>query len=286
MPRFETMSRRVVLRGTVELVSGLHIGSGRSAAVNESDNPVVKDFFGRPYIPGSSLKGAIRAVAESLLRGIGSTTAWACDPLEAPCPRPPDDFEPGLKDRRRERERHWSRIVASWDLERQLEGSCTACRLFGSRLFASKLTVPDLAVEGRWNPRHLQYREAGAIDRESETAADAHRLEFEVVPPGTAFRMELAVDNPAEVPADEIGLLLAAIDALDQGWQTLGGKRAFGLGRVAVRLNDARTVTADQLLAGHIAAPVGGEELAKLLAGHRARLTQSLGEGTHVSNPA
>src|SRR5438477_13160132 len=111
MPRFETLSRRVVLRGTVELASGLHIGSGRVAAVSESDNPVVKDFFGRPYVPGSSLKGTLRAAVEGLLRGLERKDAWACDPLEAPCPRPPDDCEPGLKDRRRERERHWSRIV-------------------------------------------------------------------------------------------------------------------------------------------------------------------------------
>lgn len=285
MPRFETMTKRVVLRGTVESLSGLHIGAGRTTAVHESDHPVVKDFFGRPYIPGSSLKGALRGAVEGLLRGLDRKDIWACDPLEAPCPRPPDDFEPGLKDRRRERERHWSRIVASWDLERQLEGSCTACRLFGSRLFASKLTVPDLQVEGKWNARHLQYREAGAIDRESETAVDAHRLEFEVVPPGTQFRLELAVDNPAEGPADEIGLLAAAVDALDLGWATLGGKRAFGLGRVAVRIADARTVTADQLLAGQIAAPVGGQELSTLLAGHRDRLNKTLGEA-HVSQSA
>ena len=285
MPRFETLSKRVVLRGTVELLSGLHIGAGRTSAVSESDHPVVKDFFGRPYVPGSSLKGALRGVVEGLLRGLDRKDVWACDPLEAPCPRPPEDFEPGLKDRRRERERHWSRIVTSWDLERQLEGSCTACRLFGSRLFASKLTVPDLAVEGKWNPRHLQYREAGAIDRESETAVDAHRLEFEVVPPGTQFRLELAVDNPAEAPADELGLLLAAVEALDLGWATLGGKRAFGLGRVSVKIADARTVTADQLLAGQIAAPVNGQELSTLLTGHRARLNQTLGEA-HVSNPA
>lgn len=286
MPRFEMLARRLVLRGTVDLVTGLHIGSGRSTAVHESDNPVVKDFFGRPYVPGSSLKGALRAQVESLLRALERTDVWACDPLEAPCPRPPEDFEPGLKDRKRERERHWSRIVQSWELERQLEGSCTACRLFGSRWFASKVTVPDLAVEGRWNARHLQYREAGAIDRDSETAADARRLEFEVVPPGTAFRLEIALDNPAEGPVDEVGLLLAALDAFDAGWATLGGKRAFGLGRVRVRVNDARTVTAQQLLGGQIAGPVSGAELDTLLAGHKNRLATTLGEGKNVSQPA
>jgi len=97
--------------------------------------------------------------------------------------------------------------------------------------------------------------------------------------------MELAIDNPAGEGPDEVGLLLAAVDALDAGWATLGGKRAFGLGRVSAKIHDARTVTADQLLAGQIAAPVSGKDLETLLAGHRARLNQTLGE-THVSQSA
>src|SRR5262245_8540139 len=133
MPRFDKLSRRIVLTGRVDTLTGLHIGAGRSLSAADPEDPVAKDFFGRPYIPGSSFKGALRAQIEGLLRGLERPDVWACDPLDAPCPRPPEDFEPGLKDRRRERERHWARIVSGWDLDRQLEGSCTACRLFGSR---------------------------------------------------------------------------------------------------------------------------------------------------------
>src|SRR4029077_12850827 len=35
-----------------------------SLEIGGSDNPVVKDAFGRPYVPGSSLRGKIRSLLE------------------------------------------------------------------------------------------------------------------------------------------------------------------------------------------------------------------------------
>ena len=45
--------------------TGLHIGAGKgSLEIGGADNPVVKDAFGRPYIPGSSLRGRLRSLLE------------------------------------------------------------------------------------------------------------------------------------------------------------------------------------------------------------------------------
>ncbi len=54
------------LSGTIVLLSGLHIGAGDSEMrIGGTDNPVIKHpHTQEPYIPGSSLKGKIRALLE------------------------------------------------------------------------------------------------------------------------------------------------------------------------------------------------------------------------------
>src|SRR5438552_5303404 len=56
---------KLILEGARQCESGLHIGAGKvSLEIGGSDNPVVKDAAGRPYIPGSSLRGKIRSLLE------------------------------------------------------------------------------------------------------------------------------------------------------------------------------------------------------------------------------
>ncbi|MDD1649697.1 MAG: type III-A CRISPR-associated RAMP protein Csm3 [Methylococcaceae bacterium] len=54
------------LTGVLELVSGLHIGSGNTEMhIGGTDNPVIKHPLTlEPYIPGSSIKGKIRSLLE------------------------------------------------------------------------------------------------------------------------------------------------------------------------------------------------------------------------------
>lgn len=54
------------IKGQIELVSGLHIGSGNAEMhIGGTDNPVIKNpVTNQPYIPGSSLKGKMRSLLE------------------------------------------------------------------------------------------------------------------------------------------------------------------------------------------------------------------------------
>jgi len=54
------------ISGRIELVSGLHIGSGNAEMhIGGTDNPVIKNpVTNEPYIPGSSLKGKMRSLLE------------------------------------------------------------------------------------------------------------------------------------------------------------------------------------------------------------------------------
>src|SRR5499426_3470066 len=56
---------KLILEGELHCETGLHVGAGKgSLEIGGSDNPVVKDAFGRPYIPGSSLRGKVRSLLE------------------------------------------------------------------------------------------------------------------------------------------------------------------------------------------------------------------------------
>src|SRR6478609_1249593 len=56
---------KLILEGELHCETGLHVGAGKgSLEIGGSDNPVVKDAFGRPYVPGSSLRGKLRSLLE------------------------------------------------------------------------------------------------------------------------------------------------------------------------------------------------------------------------------
>ncbi len=54
------------ITGQIELLTGLHIGSGNSEIhIGGTDNPVIKNpITQQPYIPGSSIKGKMRSLLE------------------------------------------------------------------------------------------------------------------------------------------------------------------------------------------------------------------------------
>src|SRR5271167_2977108 len=59
---------KLILSGDLHCETGLHIGAGKgSLEIGGADNPVVKDAFGLPYIPGSSLRGKIRSLLENAI---------------------------------------------------------------------------------------------------------------------------------------------------------------------------------------------------------------------------
>ncbi len=63
------------LTGQIELLSGLHIGSGNTEIhIGGTDNPVITNpITQQPYIPGSSIKGKIRSLLEWHLGVVSQT---------------------------------------------------------------------------------------------------------------------------------------------------------------------------------------------------------------------
>lgn len=223
---YDTFHNRRRITGRLVAVTPLRIGSGDAVPDPTAvDNPVIRDAYGRPFVPGSSFKGVWRAFAEQVLGQLANGDSGCCDPLGHPCL--PAERVKALK---REYDRDHRRLAEA--IYAQL---CSACRLFGNPNFAGHLRVRDLLLEESTWPGFCEVRPGVAIDRDTRTAYQNRKYEVEAVPAGTAFTLEIVVENVSE---DEWRQILLTLLPFTRGELFLGGGTGRGLGRV--RLEDVR----------------------------------------------
>jgi len=250
---FDRFESRYDLRGWLITRTGLHIGTGGSLAVVESDNPVIRDINAWPYIPGSSFKGALRSLIESIVRTLspGDRQApWTCDPLEREqwCIPPSriQQWQGAVGDNR----------MTQAELDANVWGeSCAVCRLFGSPWLASKVKVADLYLHNGddWQGR-VEVRDGVAIDRDTETVSGGRKYDFEVVPRETTFDLHLRIDNAS---AEELGLLFIGLREFTSGSAWIGGNTSRGLGQVRIEWDTFEVVEGRNGLLNYLKAGKG-----------------------------
>lgn len=223
------------ITGRLVAVTPLRVGSGGSAPDPTAiDNPVIRDAYGRPFIPGSSFKGVWRSFAEQVLGQREDGDRGCCDPLGEPCLSREDVKELKKaygKDLRGLAEAIYQRL-------------CPACRLFGSPCFAGRLRVRDLLlIDSSW-PGFCEIRPGVAIDRDTRTAFNSLKYEIEAAPAGTAFDFEAMVENASEAEWQE---LLLTLLPFTRGEIPIGGCTGRGLGRVRLEEVRVASVTASNL---------------------------------------
>jgi len=242
---FETFNNRVVLRATLEMQTALSVGSRTSFEPAGTDLPLIKGPDGLPFIPGSSIKGAVRALTERILRSLPNGQQlglWACDPFS---------------DSDRCIDRNQARIWLRDEMKEHLvwENACTACRIFGSPWLASRVAFKDAYLENLEDlPVVTQIRDGVGIDRDLGAARQGVKYDFEVVVPGARFGIEILTENLEDW---ELGLLLSVLRFWEEGHLALGGKvtRGPGWGRlVNLRLERIdRQNLLDYLTGGQVA---------------------------------
>lgn len=219
------MSRRVRIKGRLRMTSALHVGGG-VGTTSMTDAGVVRHADGRPYIPGSSLKGALRSHLERICQVETLTEAGATSCLlylpedKGPSwnPTAPDCPTPGWIDAGKD---------ATKASEKDFGSLCATCTLFGSPILAGKIRVPDLEVDENTYNGQVEIRDGVGIDRDRGRAVDQVKFDYEVIPSDTVFEFELSVDSPDRV---ELGLVAIAIRELQDGNVSVGGKTTRGLG--------------------------------------------------------
>lgn len=238
---FHSLTRRVRFTGSIEAKTGLRVGAGKSADVELSDLPVLRDRHGYPYLPGSSIKGVLRSTIEALLRGLPGPkhpVLWSCDPLQTE----------EKDDRRKACGAHEPEGRADAILE--IPESCAPCRLFGSRVLSSHVRISD-ALQDRSDDEAppVQRRDGVAIDRDLLVVHGKQKYDYDVVSVGTKFSLEIFVENPEDW---ELGLLTLGLQQLSDGFSPLGGFGSRGLGRVDLHLREFTETTAEMLLANNV----------------------------------
>lgn len=201
---------KLLLEASLTCETGLHIGAGKGTLeIGGADNPVAKDSFGRPYLPGSSLRGAMRHNLEIAL-----------DALK------PDELV--TLSRRRGQE------IRIHQTDRPND---EICLIFGSSNSAGRLIVSDARLDPESiTPQMREYLDEELTEVKSETAIDRLTAQssartLERVPAGARFHVRLIFDVRCEEDKELLPFLLQALRLIEDAG--LGGGRSRGSGRVA-----------------------------------------------------
>jgi CRISPR-associated RAMP protein (TIGR02581 family) len=208
---------------SLELVneSPLSIGMGKSlwGAV---DNPVIK-MDGVPYIPGSTVKGVLRAEAERYARSVYGVNE-VCDILNPAGPNGEEKLQ---------------------DLKEKYE-PCVVCRVFGGPTIASHLTVYDAHPTSSYA---IEVRRRVSINRLTGGQHPGRLFEVEQVDPKVKWEMMLEIENIDIVKIEEnvdkrLGEIFNYLirKMLIEG-VALGGKKSVGLGLVKSSLKGVKRIT-------------------------------------------
>jgi CRISPR/Cas system CSM-associated protein Csm3 (group 7 of RAMP superfamily) len=218
------MHKRLVNHCTLELSlipdGPILIKSGKEGAdPTKPDMEFVETYHAggkTVYLPGSGLKGAIRAQAERIVRTIGSDRRdpnnpdllWANDPLK--------DEQAFFKDKSSTEIYHLSSFTD---------------QLFGNTSLASRLRVDDAYPIGTLK---LEERNGVAIDRVFGSVA-VGPFNYQVCTAGE-FKTKIHLKNFTLAQLALVGLVLRD---LNEGWFGLGFAKSRGLGTVQVKYHRA-----------------------------------------------
>ena len=209
-----TLYGRVFVRGTIGAITGLHIGGSPTAlAIGMVDNPVIRDTLtGRPYIPGSSVRGKMRSLWEKMT---GVRQNW-------PIGR-------GVNIHVCEKREDYDRcpVCQIYGVPGQLEASFPT-RLVVRDAFLSAESEQDLRSMAKTDLPYTEVKWEAAIDRVTSAAVPR---QMERVPAGTTFdgfEMVFSVYDPGDL--ERFVDVFEAMQLLEDDY--LGGQGSRGSGKV------------------------------------------------------
>ena len=237
---------KIILRGRIKAVTGLHIGAQREVSeIGGIDNPVIKDpATGLPYIPGSSLKGRLRSLLELIIN----------TKLKEGGELPPEiklKYKPGYctvnEIRNHLCDKFFNRAVGKVVIhvcnDYNIARVCPVCRLFGSSgdtNFPARIIVRDARLSKEWEDRWRAGEEITeakievAIDRVT-SAANPRTNERVVAGAEFDFEMIYTIEDPAQWKED-LRNLLSAMKMLEDTY--LGGSGSRGYGKVEFKITE------------------------------------------------
>ncbi len=256
---FNTIKTIIEVEGILTNESPMRIGKG-AGILGEVDLPIEKDINDIPYIPGSSIKGSIRALCEAIARASGY---HVCDPLnpKSICSistnaikRAMDLSMKGIKLKAIKNEIiklfkenqliHISKNIESRefssvnDLINYLTnnyGPCIVCRIFGNTEIASHIIFYDVYPIVK-DLRPLS-RTRVAIDRFRGASRAGALFTYEYIPKGYEWSFKIRIINIdlIEGKEPEAKLLRSLMRYLCLHGVQVGGMKTIGHGLIKIR---------------------------------------------------
>ena len=218
------LRRKMGVSGRLVFETAWRVGTGKEG-MTLSDLGVLLDPAGHPVLPGSSLKGKLRSICETLAHALDLTACLLnAKASGVPCVSDVKDFRDDTK-RKKEQDTAMEAGPAA-QLKWIADNTCDVCKLFGSPARSAKLRCADGKIENA-DAAIVQVRDGVVLDRDSHTAVSGLKCDYEVIPAGTSFGVQFDLDNAND--ADE-ALFGAALFEWCAG-SSLGGFTSRGLGR-------------------------------------------------------
>lgn len=234
----QQLHNRYCFEGKLELVTPLRISSGRAS--DETDAPFMRLYDETLFIPGSSLRGAIRSEVERILASMDPavTGLRSCTLFEkgdgGDCAEKVRKFRDSLKNEEKRKEEDKNKTDDQL-IAKYVKGNlCDVCLLFGSASYASRLVFEDgVFVNEKEVESRTRIRDGVGIDRDTGAAKDGAKFDYEVIESGgegVRFTFKMVAEN-INVAAQDKKLINLILALLKDGL-FLGGKRSGGMGKV------------------------------------------------------
>jgi CRISPR-associated RAMP protein (TIGR02581 family) len=201
---FSTFQVLYEITGKLTNLSPLRIGTGRVSRFDEpTDNPIIT-INGKPYVPGSTMKGALRNLVEMYSKTKGWKVIY------------PYEF-------------------TKTEGESEIYKDCVSCYLFGSTESASRIFVFDSPISSEYV---RTYRTMVAINRTFGAQQPKNLYNLDFIEPGASFDFRMRVfnlnlENPTEdMEKKAVEAFRFALSLLINEGIMIGNRKSIGLGLV------------------------------------------------------
>lgn len=243
---------KIIIKGSLVTQTGLHLGGSKSSLnIGSIDNNVIKTALGKPYIPGSSIKGKLRSLLARVEGSLFFDNKSKKDELKR--------VDELLEKKKEDKKLKLYREIVNNATTDESNPSKYIMDLFGysgdsndtERVGHTRLLVRDSFLQNAdaaiFNNGYTDSKWENVIDRKTGTAE--HPRQLERVPVGASFSLELVYNiyDDANDPYDNekeniknldvhLERLLLALQLLED--DGIGGSISRGYGQVKVAIND------------------------------------------------
>ena len=241
---FSTFKNKYILTGKIVVLNALHIGSGKEK--DDRDAPFISlDDDKNFYIPGSTFRGYLSTKLERFLdSGNGFKIKNNGEELNEADVKlifgytNLDKLETKINDKDNEEDRKLKENNRK--IQDRIIRRLNAKNLDEVKSLAGRIHVSDMPVL-----KDVKYvtRDGIKIDRNTGATEKRAKFDYDVVPAGTEFDLNIELENIENYQLDLIGLALN--DILKDNGDLFGGKTSRGIGKCRLKDLKMKYVTSD-----------------------------------------